>query len=231
MTYDIVSFDLDGTIVDTAAEIAEAANLALEEHGIERRAVAEISALIGRGTRELMLCLAARTFLERPALAQEVGPDALLAAMDRHYEATTGSSALPYPGCGEALARLAAAGVRLACTTNKELRHARRVLQVTGLDGYFEVIVGGDSLPEKKPHPSVLRHVVAALHGSPDRAAHVGDSSIDVEAARSAGLAAWAVPYGYNAGVPIADCHPDRVFDDLPQLAAHVLGQRAARTA
>jgi phosphoglycolate phosphatase len=231
MAYDLISFDLDGTLVDTADEIAEAANRALESHGIARRSVAEITDLIGGGTRELMLKLLARALLDRPLLAQTVRPDAVLASFDVHYAITTGSSATPYDGCQDALARLKAAGVRLACVTNKELRHAHRVLQVTRLDGYFDLTVGGDSLPQKKPHPSVLRYVVATLGTSTTRSAHVGDSAIDVEAARSAGVAAWAVPYGYNAGIPIAEAKPQRIFQSLAQVAQHVLAGRVAGVA
>lgn len=227
MRYDLVSFDLDGTLVDTASEIAEAANRALDSHGIPRRPEAEITLLIGAGTRELMLRLLARCFLEDPSLASRVRVEDFLTSLDEHYALTTGSSAVPYAGCREALADLQLAGVKLACTTNKELRHAERVLQVTHLDSYFDLLIGGDSLPEKKPHASVLRHVAAQLGVPISRSAHLGDSSVDVAAARNAGMAAWAVPYGYNAGAAIEASSPDRLFQTLEQVAEHVLaGQR-----
>jgi phosphoglycolate phosphatase len=223
MRYELISFDLDGTLVDTASEIAEAANRALDAHGIARRPVAEITLLIGAGTRELMLKLLARCYLEQPALATRVQADEVLASMDEHYAITTGSSATPYPGCSEALAELKAVGVRLACVTNKELRHARRVLEVNRLQGYFDIVIGGDSLAQKKPHASVLRHVAQQLGVDVTRVAHVGDSAIDVQAARNAGVAAWAVPYGYNAGAPIAESQPDLLFNSLLLVADHVL--------
>jgi phosphoglycolate phosphatase-like HAD superfamily hydrolase len=126
-------------------------------------------------------------------------------------------------------ADLKLAGVKLACTTNKELRHAKRVLKATRLDGYFDLVIGGDSLPEKKPHPSVLRHVAEQLGVPIVRCAHLGDSAVDVAAARNAGMAAWAVPYGYNAGAPIEASKPDRLFQSLQQVAEHVLaGHRRA---
>jgi len=228
MSYDIVSFDLDGTLVDTAGEIAEAANRALESHGMTRRPVPEITLLIGHGLRELMIKLLAKVFLEQPTLADRVRIDAVLETLDRHYADTTGTMAVPYEGAREALEKLMAAGVKLACVTNKESRHALRVLEATDLDRYFELTIGGDSLPEKKPHASVLQHVVSKLNGDLRRTAHVGDSRTDVEAARNAGVAAWAVPYGYNAGSPIAEAKPQRIFPGLLHVAEHVLAARAA---
>ena len=102
---------------------------------------------------------------------------------------------------------------------------------MTRIDKYFDLVIGGDSLPEKKPHASVLRHVAETLGVSTTRTAHVGDSSTDIAAARNAGVAAWAVPYGYNAGVPITQALPDRLFQTLPQVAEHVLSGRLAALA
>jgi phosphoglycolate phosphatase len=227
MVYDLVSFDLDGTLVDTAAEIAEAVNLALEAHGVARRPVDEITLLIGAGTADLMRRLLERLCIEQPALAKTMHLPDLLHTLDRCYAATTGTRARPYPGCEAALEELRAAGVRLACVTNKEIRHARAVLKVTALDGFFDLVVGGDSLPHKKPHASVLQHVLTELGSDRSRTAHVGDSLTDVLAARNAGVAAWAVPYGYNAGRPIAEAHPDQIFQSLRAVAGHVLAGRA----
>ena len=162
MRYSILSFDLDGTLVDSAAEIAAAANATLLEFEVPQRPLAQITGLIGRGTRELMLKLLEQTLMERPLRAAQLPVDEVLARFAHHYAATAGSSAAPYPGCRETLTRLRSGGVRLACVTNKEERFAARVLQATGLDDCFELLVGGDSLAHKKPHPSVLAHVLAA---------------------------------------------------------------------
>lgn len=225
--YDLISFDLDGTLVDTASEIAEAVNLTLEDHGLVRQPLEEITALIGAGTHALMLKLLVQMGIEPSA---ELPLGALLQTLDERYAQTTGSSARTYPGAAEALQQLRAAGLRLACVTNKEWRHAVRVLEVTGLASHFDIVIGGDSLPEKKPHASVLRQVARDLGGLPvARCAHVGDSSIDVQAARNAGFAAWAVPYGYNGGQPVALAGPDRLFESLLAMAAHVLEEAPSR--
>lgn len=221
--YRLVSFDLDGTVLDTAGEIAEAACLALEEQGLSRRPVPEIVTLIGHGTETLIRGLLARAMVDDPVRAGRVADSTLLASMDKHYARTTGTTARPYPGAREALDRLGADGVFVACVTNKEVRHARRVLEATGLADAFALVIGGDTLPFRKPDARVLHRVMAVAGAAPGVTAHVGDSSIDVHAARNAGVAAWVVPYGYNGGRPIADAGPDRIFPGLAEVADYVL--------
>ena len=225
MNQDLISFDLDGTLVDTASEIAEAANLALESHGIGRRPMAEIALLIGAGTHSLMLRLLEQCFTEQPELRERIDPEAVLQSLDEHYAATTGTQAVPYPGCTELLDELRDAGVTLACVTNKEFRHAKHLLETIGLADRFEILIGGDTLPERKPHASVLQHVAQHFGVPLERMAHLGDSAIDVAAARQSGVAAWAVSYGYNAGRPIAQSDPDVIFDSLPAVGRHIFGR------
>ena len=230
MTYTVLSFDLDGTLVDTAGEIADAANRTLVDFGVPAQPVAMITRLIGNGMRELMLKLLAHVLLERPARTAQLPAEAVLARFEHHYAQTAGTTGQAFADCAAALEELKRSGVRLACVTNKEHRYAQRVLRGAGLDGFFELLVGGDSLAHKKPHRLVLDHVLRALDGQTDRAAHIGDSRIDVETARNAGVAAWAVPYGYNAGEPIDAAEPQRIFANLAEIATHVLSVNARAT-
>lgn len=228
MRYSVISFDLDGTLVDTADEIAEAANRTLAEFGVAPRPLELVSGFIGAGTRQMMLRLLAHVLLEEPALADRLPTDRLLERLDVHYGITAGSTGRPYPGADAALRRLRDAGVRLACLTNKEKRFAKRVLDATRLRAHFDLVVGGDSLAQRKPHASTVDHVLQVLAGERHRAAHVGDSRIDVETARNAGVAAWAVPWGYNGGEPIAAAGPHRVFSSFEELADLVVEANAA---
>ena len=224
----LLSFDLDGTLVDTAGEIAAAVNLTLAQVGLPARRPEAVTLLIGAGTRELMLATLREVASETGMAIAAADRDAMLARFDDHYEATAGSSARPYPGVVDALARLHRAGIALACVTNKERAFSVKVLAACGLAAAFDLLVAGDTLAVKKPDARVLRHVIETLGGDAPTTAHVGDSRIDVDSARAAGVAAWAVPYGYNRGEPIAAARPDRIFRDIGDVAAHVLAGRAA---
>lgn len=219
MSLQLVSFDLDGTLVDTASEIADAANRTLAEFGFAPRPIGEITLLIGDGTRALRATLLERALQEQPDFAEAASLGAVLDGMDRRHARTSGSSAVLYGGAVDALGRLREAGVLLSCVTNKEMRFTRPLLESTGIAACFDLIVAGDSLAEKKPHASVLRHVLSTLSARAERAAHVGDSAVDIAAARNAGVAARAVPYGYNGGLPIAASRPDRLFATLADVA------------
>jgi phosphoglycolate phosphatase len=219
-----LSFDLDGTLIDTAGEIADAVNHTLADFDIAPRPLAEITGLIGNGLRELMMRQLARILLEQPELADRVQVEPVLTRVGEHYAALVGTTAQAYPGALDCLRRLRQAGLRTACVTNKDGAYTRKLLVATGLHALVDVVIAGDTLAQRKPHASVLRSAAAQLKVNVDELVHVGDSRTDIEAAHNAGVAAWAVPYGYNGGEPVARAGPDRLFDHLGDVAAHVLG-------
>jgi phosphoglycolate phosphatase len=225
--YTALSFDLDGTLVDTAGEIAHAANLTLAEFGVPAQPQTLITRLIGGGTRQLMLTLLAHVLLERPMRVARLPTEDVLAAFQRHYAAVAGTIARPFAGCVPMLQRLQDAGVPLACITNKEGGYAALVLRGAGLDGYFDLVIAGDSLPYKKPDRRVIDHALQVMKARQDEFAHIGDSAIDIDTARNAGVAAWALPHGYNGGLPIEASKPARLFRNLDEIAEHVLTGRS----
>lgn len=219
-----LSFDLDGTLVDTAPEIAEAVNRLLAEFRLPLLSETQITRLIGAGIEVLLQRVLDQVRFVDPVGAARIPFARLLQRLRVHYDATAGARECAYPGAVGALAALKSGGVRLACLTNKDSRYAQRVLRNNGLDEFFELLVGGDSLPVRKPDAAAVRHVLDHFGVAAGQFAHVGDSITDVAAARNAGVAAWVLPHGYNSGVPIRLSAPDRIFDSLAALAAHVLG-------
>lgn len=214
-----VMFDLDGTLVETDREIADAVNDTLASHALAPVSQAQVALWIGQGTRELLIQAVAHARSE-PAHAVRASDrlPAMVAEFDRHYDRRCGTASQLYPQVREALERLQAQGVRLALVTNKEARFTQRVLNAHGLAPWFDQVVCGDTLPTKKPDPAGIHLCLTQWQLPPERALFVGDSSIDVATARAAGVPVWVLPYGYNMGQPIADCGPDRVIDTLAAL-------------
>jgi len=194
-----VLFDLDGTLLDTAADIAEALNRALAERGWPPIAADEVRRMIGRGSPMLMERAAA--FLGRDL--DEAGKARLLERFFHHYgflEESGEFKAEPYAGAVECLRTLHGAGMRIAVVTNKHERFATGLLEALGMRDWVDVVVGGDTAPRRKPDPAPLLFACERLGADPAHALMVGDSINDVQAARGAGIPVICVPYGYNEG-------------------------------
>ena len=208
-----VIVDLDGTMVDTVGDFDVALNTLLAELGLPAVGRAFIARTVGKGSEHLI----------RSTLAQ-VGADAGLyatawARYQHHYLAINGRYSAVYPGVVDGLQRLAAAGLPLACLTNKPTAFARPLLAAKGLDGFFAHVFGGDAFARKKPDPLPLLETCRALGTLPGHTLMVGDSSNDAQAARAAGCPVVLVNYGYNHGQPVADARPDAVIAGLNALA------------
>ena len=229
-----VLFDLDGTLADTAHDIALALNRALAEQRLPTVSVAAVRTMIGRG---------AAVLVERAVEAGGfgIGPDAqraLLARYHHHYAALHdelqggGSSARAYAGVADALAALHdAAGLRLAVVTNKPQAVALRLLQRLGLSPWFDLVVGGDNVAAgRKPAGDPLLHACDAMGVAPQQALMVGDSAVDVAAARAAGLPVLCVTWGYNEGHDPRRLEGDGFVDTPTELPARLM-QRAGAAA
>lgn len=230
--FDLVMFDLDGTLVETAPEIADAVNDLLRDQQLPEVPEDLIRQWIGHGTRELLL----HTYVHVTGLGEDTVRrtgtlDILLPRFAAFYAERSGKRSRLYPDVLATLKRLRAAGVRTAVVTNKESRFANTVLMVHGIRHYFDMVVAGDTLEAKKPDPLPVRYCLDAAHVRPERALFIGDSSIDVATARAAGVAIWAVPYGYNRGQPIVLCDPDRVIPSVAAVTQHLPQPAAALAA
>ncbi len=204
--------DLDGTLVDTLGDFEAALNRTLVELGQPTVDRAFIERTVGKGSEHLI----------RSTLAH-VGADtsmyeAAWAAYQRHYLAINGQHSAVYPGVVEGLRSMRARGWKLACLTNKPGDFARPLLAAKGLDGFFEVVFGGDAFERKKPDPLPLQRTCEALGTAPGRTLMVGDSSNDARAARAAGCPVVLVDYGYNHGEPVSASAPDQVLQRLDAL-------------
>jgi phosphoglycolate phosphatase len=212
-------FDLDGTLVETAPEIADAVNDTLRHFNRQEVSQQQVNDWIGHGTKELLIqALASVTLTTVEAVRGSAGLQEALPIFDRHYQARCGTRSHLYPQVREVLTALRSRGSKLAVVTNKEGRYTDTVLRVHGLQDAFDVVVSGDTFPVKKPNPASVLDCLERWGLKPTEALFIGDSSIDAATARNAGVAVWLLPYGYNMGHPVQACMPDRVIADFSAL-------------
>lgn len=210
----LISFDLDGTLVDSVPDLAVAVDTSLDELGLPAAGEARVRDWVGNGSLKLV---------ERAlAFARNEPPDeALLArahgAFLDHYGRDPGSRTRLYPGVREALDALRGDWI-LTLVTNKPFAFIRPILAQFGLEVHFAFCLGGDSLPQKKPDPAPLLHMAAQFGLPPSQCLMVGDSRHDVAAGRAAGFRTLAVSYGYNHGEPVRNSRPDALVDSLAEL-------------
>jgi len=195
LPFDLIGFDLDGTLVDTSGDLAAALNYALGTIGRGPLSVEQVSRMVGHGARVTLTRALTVTGGAAPELIERLFP----ILIDR-YAAHIAVLSRPYPGVVDALDALAARGARLAVCTNKLERLARLVLDTLGLGDRFVTVVGGDSTEALKPDPAPLRAMIDQAGGG--RTLFVGDSDNDMLAAKAAGVPSVAVSFGYVAGDP-----------------------------
>ena len=208
-------FDLDGTLVDSAPDIADAVDIAMQACGRPTLGEAVVRGLIGNGAARL---------IHRALTGQHDG-DADAALHARAYQAFIDAyqprvftRTRLFPGVADVLARLSAAGWMLGCVTNKPARFTAPLLAAAGLAHYYGGVLSGDSLPTKKPAPEPILHAAATLGVALPRVVMIGDSLADLRAAQNAGVRAVCVSFGYAGGVDLAAEGAEHIIDDMRAL-------------
>lgn len=208
----LIICDLDGTLVDSAGDIQHALNAALMEMGLATVTEFEVRGWVGRGASRLVYCV-----LEAGHHRKDLH-DALLATFMRHYQAAVCDTSQLYDGVAEFIAACQQAHIPLACVTNKPYAPAKDLLAALNILQPFQLLIGGDTLPHKKPHPEPLLHCLRYFGVAAKDTLVLGDSRNDVEAALAAHIPCVAVSYGYNHGEPIEACKPEWIVDSLAEL-------------
>ena len=219
--FQLVMFDLDGTLIETAPEIADATNDTLAQFGLPAVTQQQVNDWIGHGTQTLLVqALAATQGISQEAVRAAASFADISFAFVQHYGLRCGTRSHLYPYVREVLHILKGQGVKLAVVTNKEQRYTQVVLDAHQLAPLFDRVISGDTFTTKKPTPVGIEACLSQFGVARERALFVGDSSIDVATARNAGVPVWVLPYGYNMGEPIESCQPDRVVADFSALVA-----------
>lgn len=208
----VILLDLDGTMLDTAGDIATAANRMREVFGFGPLETATIRNFIGRGIPHLVSLSMKSAVGELGAGATKVA----VAQFERQYETCLADTTSVFPGVFEGLTLLQEKGFKLGCVTNKAARFTLPLLEKSGLAAYFELVLSGDSLTEKKPHPLPIQHAAKHFGVKVEEVIFIGDSMHDAAAARAAGCPVFIVPYGYNEGQELRGLDCDAFIDDLP---------------
>jgi phosphoglycolate phosphatase len=215
----MILIDVDGTLVDSVPDLTFCVDEMMKQLGREPWGEARVRNWVGNGVERLV---------ER-ALTGELDGEPDKAAYDAAYPIflelyayNTSKRSRLYPGVREGLDYLTGAGYRLGCVTNKAERFTVPLLKDLGVYDDFRIVVSGDTLPYKKPHPAPLLHAAQFFKVAPEKSLMVGDSISDVKAARAAGFMIACVPYGYNHGDDIRLAAPDVVIESLAGLRAEL---------
>jgi phosphoglycolate phosphatase len=214
--------DLDGTMIDTADDFTAGLNGMLAQLDATETSREEVIGYIGKGSENLIRNVLAQRFETDHAQDRF---DEALAIYQAEYAKINGVHTRLYPEVEAGLSAMRDAGLKLACVTNKPHRFAVELLEQYGLSPYFSVVLGGDSLPKKKPDPLPMLTAAAQLGVTPEATVAIGDSENDAMAGRAAGMATLTLPYGYNHGRAIQEIKSDGIvaslLDAAKAIAAH----------
>jgi len=211
-----IAFDLDGTLVDSAPDLAAAANAMLATLGYASLPERRIALAIGDGVERLVAAVLAESEGHEPK------PAALATATEvfrRHYAERLFDRSRVYPGVVDGLRTLAGRGLGLCCVTNKASAFAEPLLEAAGLARFFAFACCADRAEQRKPAPDLLLAACERLDARPGELLYVGDSRTDIATARAARCRVAVVDYGYNRGQPLADASPDWIVGSIADIA------------
>jgi phosphoglycolate phosphatase len=212
-----IVWDLDGTLVDSALDLASALNTVLDKRGFAGHSVDTVRTMIGNGVPKLV---------ERGFNAVGIRPepahlDELIAMFAKEYSTCAANQTRPYPGIAEALQKIHAMNIPMGVCTNKPEIFTRQILEGLGLANYFGSVVGGDTTSTCKPDPQPVLTCLRGLVAEPASSLMIGDSVHDVHAAHAAGVVIGVVPWGYRSA-PVEELGADFVLHDLAALPGQI---------
>lgn len=223
MDKQLLIFDFDGTLIDSVPDLADATNTMLAQLNKPTHSLATIKEWVGNGSRLLIeRALVGKTEVLEGELTSADADHAEQLFFDA-YKKITNSKTVAYPDVDAGLRQLKEAGFTLALVTNKPIRFVPKILENFGWTALFSDVLGGDSLPVKKPDPAPLLQVCKTLNFEPDQAYMIGDSINDISAGKSANIDTLALSYGYNYGKDIRDSQPNQAFDNFATLLKYLL--------
>lgn len=208
-----VLFDLDGTLVDTASDLANCGNAMRARYGLAPLAQETLRGFIGKGVAN---------FIAQSLRGVTVDLAEATHFFEERYFETCAETSRPYPGALAGLDLLQAEGIALGVVTNKAGRFTEAILERLGVRGRFGVVVSGDTLAHKKPHPEPVLHAARVLGAQMIHTLFIGDSGNDVDAARAAGCRVWLVPHGYSEGVAVETLAADAIVPDIEAAAKSI---------
>ncbi len=212
-----IIFDLDGTLVESAPDLAATTNVLLQRQGRRMIELDELRSMVGKGARVMIEKAMAAT--GEPATEEQI--KAMIPEFLEYYGENLADHTLPFPGVIDALDQLGARGCLLGVCTNKFESMSRKLLDILGMSHHFKAVLGGDTLKIRKPDPEHVLESIRRVGGTPERAIMVGDSNNDIDAAKAAGVASIAVSFGYT-DIPPRELGADRVIEHFDELIGAV---------
>ena len=213
MPIQLYIFDLDGTLASSFQDLANAVNQTFEQMGLPALTYEQVKSNVGQGARQMLKgCL--RDAGADPDTSMERARELFFPIYQKNVAVYTKT----YTGVIETLTELQNQNKTLAVCTNKPIDLAKPLIQKLGMSDFFQIILGGDSLPTKKPDPAPLQHIMTTLAFAPEETLMVGDSRFDVEAGKAAKTKTCGVTYGHFTAEEMAACQPDCIIDNFPDL-------------